>query len=246
MKKLLTILTLVFVFTSLASAGIEWTSKIITEGKKKGQNNRVIAHIYAQGGDLKQVFDEVSNANPFYTQQGYWLFKSKEDNIYVVDDVEKSYMELNLDSLLQLTGFLGQLVKIRILDHSIDSEMLGKEQIAGYTCNHMKITTDYTMKMKILIIKKTIKVHEVKEIWAVPNFKGLKEINDSFLKKDYKTGIADLDQLIKEQQEQQQKIGFPLKIETHTLQLSKKKSKVISETSTTMEVTGIKTEIEIW
>jgi len=224
--------------TVFSFAGIEWTSKITTEGQKKSDNNQVTAHIYAQKGNLKQVFEEVSKEDNFRMKKGYWLFKAAEENIYIVNEEEKSYTELNLDSLLQMTGFVGQLVKIQILDHTIDSETLGKETIAGYNCNHLKLTTDYTMKMKIAFIKKTMKVHEVKEIWGVPDLKGFNEINANFLKKDFKTGFPELDELIKKQMEKQGKVGFPLKTITQTTQYSTK-GKVTSETTTTMEVTGI-------
>jgi hypothetical protein len=219
-------------------AGIEWTSKITTEGKKNRDNNLVTAHIYAQKGNLKQVFQEVSREDSFRIKNGYWLFKADEENIYIVNEEEKSYTELSLDSLLQMTGFIGQLVKIQILDHTIDSETLGNETIAGYNCNHLKLTTDYTMKMKIAFIKKTMKIHEVKEIWATSKLKGFDEINAAFLKKDFKTGIPDLDELIKKQMESQGKIGFPLKTITQTVQYSKK-GKVTGDTTTTMEVSGI-------
>lgn len=239
MKKILTILTVISILTYFSFAGIEWTSKITIEGKKKRDNNLVTAHIYAQKGDLKQLFEEVSNEDDFRMQKGYWLFKSNDENIYIVNEEEKSYMELPLDSLLQLTGLFGKLVKIKILDHTIDSEVLNTENVAGYTCNHLKLTTDYTMQMKIAFIKKTIKVHEVKEIWATKNLKGFNEINETFIKKDLKTGLSDLDELIKKQMEQQGKIGFPLKVITYTVQ-SSKKGKVISETTNTMEVSDIK------
>lgn len=239
MKKCLTIITTIIMSAYFSFAGIEWVSTITSEGKKKRDNNQIISHVYAQAGSLKWAFETVSRENPFYMEKGYWLFKSNDENIYVVDDESKSYMEMNLDSLMQLVGIFGKLVKIQILDHSINSEMLNKEQVAGYTCNHMKITTDYTMKMKILVIKKTVKVHEVREIWAAPSFKGFREINQSFVKKDFKTGIPDLDELIKKQMEQQGKIGFPLKVVTHTVQMSKK-GKVMSDTTSTMEVSQIK------
>jgi len=239
MKKILTLITLVCMFTLFSFAGIEWSTKTTTEGRKKGDSRIVTAHVFAQAGDLKQVFEEVSNADDFRMKDGYWLFKNNAENIYIVNDQEKSYMEMSLDSLQQLTGFIGQLVKIKILDHTIDSEKLGSETIAGYKCNHLKLTTDYTMKMKIAFIKKTIKVHEVKEIWAVPNMKGLNELNKTFLKKDFKTGFPDLDELIKKQMETQGEIGFPIKTITHNVQ-SSKKGKVKSDTTTTMEVTGIK------
>ncbi|MCK5058612.1 MAG: DUF4412 domain-containing protein [Candidatus Aminicenantes bacterium] len=239
MKKILTVITLVCVFTLFSFAGIEWSVKTTSEGQKKGESKTFTAHVYAQAGNLKQVFEDVSNADDFHIKNGYWLFKSSEENIYIVNEKEKSYMEMSLDSLMQLTGFIGQLVKIEIRDHTITSEKLGSETIAGYKCKRLKLTTDYTMKMKIAFIKKTIKVHEVKEIWAVPNLKGFNELNKTFLNKDFKTGFPDLDELIKEQMEKQGKIGFPLKTITHNVQRSKK-GKVKSDTTTTMEVTGIK------
>lgn len=239
MKKILTVIALVSMLTVFSFAGIEWTSTITTEGKKKSDKNLVTAHIFAQKGNLKQVFEEVSREDAFRMKKGYWLFKADEENIYIVNEEEKSYTELNLDSLLQMTGFVGQLVKIQILDHTIDSETLGKENIAGYNCNHLKLTTDYTMKMKIAFIKKTMKIHEVKEIWATPNLKGFNEVNATFLKKDFKTGFPELDELIKKQMEKEGNVGFPLKTITHTTQYSKK-GKVKSDTTATMEVTGIK------
>lgn len=238
MKKILTILILICLLSFFSYAGIEWTSKITTEGKKKEDSSQITAHVYAQAGDLKQVFTEVSREDNFYMKNGYWLFKADDENIYIVNDEKKSYMVLSLDSLLQLTGMLGQLLKIEILDSTIDSQTLAKETVAGYSCNHIRLTSDYTMKMKIVFIKKTIKVHEVKDIWATPNLKSFNELNKSFLKKNFKSGFSDLDDLIKQQMEKQGEIGFPLKMITYTVQ-SSTKGKVMSETTSTMEVTDI-------
>ncbi|MCI0470981.1 MAG: DUF4412 domain-containing protein [Candidatus Aminicenantes bacterium] len=238
MKKILTIFVLICLLNFFSFAGVEWTSKVTTEGKKKDDGGRIIAQVYAQAGDLKQVFTEVSKENNLFMRNGYWLFKSADENIYIVNEEKKSYMILSLDSLLQLTGMIGQLVKIEILDSTIDSQTMAKETVSGYSCNHVRITSDYTMKMKIVFIKKTIKVHEVKDIWAAPNIKFFNELNKSFLKKDFKTGFSDLDDLIKQQMEKQGEIGFPLKIITYTMQ-SSTKGKVMSETTSTMEVTDI-------
>ncbi len=238
MKKTVALIIISFVLSMAAFAGVEWTSKITTEGTKKRDSNLVTAHIYSQGGDLKQEFKEVSKQDNYYIKDGYWLFKSDMENIYIVNNKEKSYVELSLDSLLQLTGIVGQLVKIKILDQSIDTEVLPKEKINGYSCNHLKLTTDYTMQMKIVFIKKTVKIHEVKDMWAAPGLKNFQDINKTFLKKDVKTGIEDLDKLIKERMEKEGNIGFPMKVITHTVQ-SNKKGKVMSDTTTTMEVSDI-------
>ena len=228
-------------FTVLSFAGIEWTTSIKTTGKGKRANNEIDAHTHAQGGNVKQVFEGVVNEDMFHFQDGYWLYKANEDNIYIVNDKKHNYMVIPMDGLLQMTGMLGQLVKIEISDLSINTEVLPEETLLGYPCNHLIITTDYTMKMKIAIIKKTMKFHEEKEIWGTTKVPGFNEINQEFLKKDFKTGIPDLDEMIQKQLEQQKKIGFPLKVITRTIQKDKK-GKVKSEATTTMTVTKINTK----
>lgn len=240
-KKSLMFIMVVWLFAFNGFAGVEWVSTITSHGKGKYANNEIIAHIYAEKGNLKQVFKGVSNENPFYFQDGYWLFKTNDDIIYVVNDGNKSYMEMDLDGLLQVLGMFGQLVKITITDHTIDTEVLPKETLMGYSCNHVKITTDYTMKVKIAFIKKKMIIHEVKEIWATPDMPGLDEINKSFMRKDFKTGIPDLDELIQKEMEQWKNLGFPLKVVTQQDQKGKK-GKVKSKNTTTMKVTKIQTK----
>ena len=92
--------------------------------------------------------------------------------------------------------------------------------------------------MKILIVKQTINVHEEKEIWGTSKIPGLDDINPGFLKKEFKTGIPDLDEMIQKDMEQQKKIGFPLKVITNT-QHKDKKGKVKDESTTVMTVTAI-------
>jgi hypothetical protein len=225
-------------FAVYSFAGVEWVSTITTHGKGKRANNEIISYVYAQKGNLKQEFKGVSNENMFYFQDGYWLYKADDDTIYIVNDRNKSYMEMSLDGLLQMLGMFGQLVKIEITDHTIDTEVLPGETIAGYSCNHIKITTDYTMKIKIAFIKKKMIIHEVKEIWASPDMPGLAEINKMFMKKDIKTGIPDLDELIQKEMEQQKKLGFPLKVITQQVQKNKK-GKVKGKNTSTMEVSKI-------
>lgn len=237
-KKTLLIMIIILLFTVFSIAGVEWTTSIKNIGKGKKANNEIDAQTYAQGGNVKQEFIGVVNEDMFHSQDGYWLYKANEDNIYIVNDKKYNYMVIPMDGLLQMTGMLGQLVKIEILDHTIDAEVLPAETLLGYPCNHLKITTDYTMKIKIAFIKKTMKFHEEKEIWGTTKIPGLNEINPGFLKKDFKTGIPDLDEMIQKQLEKQEKIGFPLKVISHTQQKNKK-GKVKSENTSTMTVTKI-------
>jgi hypothetical protein len=237
-KKIYLLLVVIWLFTVFSFAGVEWTTSIKTTGKGKKANNEMDTHTYAQGGNVKQVFEGVVNETMFHTQDGYWLYKSNEDNIYIVNDKKYNYMVIPMDGMLQMTGMLGQLVKFEILDHTIDTEVLPEETLLGYPCNHLKVTTDYTMKIKIAFIKKTMKFHKVDEIWGTNEISGLDEVSPAFLKKDFKTGITDLDEMIQKQMEEQKKIGFPLKVISQTTQMNKK-GKVKGQTSTTMTVTKI-------
>ncbi len=241
MKKNLSLVLIIVCVALYSFAGVEWIQTITTHGKGKWANNDIISHVYAEKGNLKQVFEGISNENMFYFQDGYWLYKANDEIIYIVNDRNMTYMEMSLDGLLQMLGMFGKLVKVSITDHTIDTEVLPKETIAGYSCNHIKITTDYKMKVKIAFIKKKMIVHEVKEIWASSSMPGLGEINKMFKKKDIKTGIPDLDQFIQKEIEQQKKLGFPLKVVTLQIQKNKK-GKVKSKNSTTVEVSKIKTK----
>jgi hypothetical protein len=238
MKKILSVTLLVLFMAVSTFAGVEWVSKITTSAEK-GKDSEMTSHVYAQDGDVKQVFKNVSkDRRNVYIEDGYWLYKGKEDMIYLVNDKEKTVTPLSLDALLQMTAVVGELVKIQISDHQVNTETLNPETIMGYPCSHVRITSDYTMKMKIAFIKKTFQVHEVKEIWASANVKYLNEISQAFLNKDFKTGFEELDKMIEKEMAQMKKMGFPLKTVTHNIQKGKK-GKVLSDTTTTMEVLEI-------
>lgn len=241
MKKAFLLTLMILLSSSMIFSGIQWSTTLKTTGKGKGNNNDIAMTTYAQGGDVKQMFEGVSNENPFYNQDGYWLYKNESGDIYVVNDAKRNYMIMNLDSLLQVTGALGQLVDITVSDHTIDAQPLGSEEVMGYNCNHLKVTTEYTMKIKVAFIKKTMKIREVKEVWGTTDIPGFNEIGEGFRNKDFKTGIADLDEMIQKEMEQQKKIGFPLKVISQRTQMNKK-GKVKNQTTTTMTVTKVESK----
>lgn len=240
MKNLRVLVVLVVLMSSLVFAGVEYTSKITTTGNKKSMNYEMTSTLFAQNGDVKQVYKNVpKQQRGLMSEDGYWLYKGKDKTLYIVDDKEKTVTPMSLDSMLQMTQMAGQLVKISIEDHTVKTQSLGKATLLGVSCDHIRITSSYTMKMKITFIKKTIKVEEVKEIWATNNLSAANEVNRSFYEKDFKTGWEDLDKMIEKEMKQMRKIGFPLKTVTHTINKNKK-GKVQSDQTTTMEVLNIK------
>ena len=240
MKNFRVLVVLVVLMSSLVFAGVEYTSKITTTGDKKSMNSEMTSTLYAQGGDVKQVYKNVPKQQQgLMSEDGYWLYKGKDSTLYIVNDKEKTVTPMSLDSMLQMTQMAGQLVKIEIEDHKVKTESLGKANILGYSCDHIRITSSYTMRMKITFIKKTIMVEEVKEIWASNNLDFIKDINRAFYEKDFKTGWEDLDKMIQREMKQMRKIGFPLKTVTRTINKNKK-GKVKSDQTTTMEILDMK------
>ncbi len=239
--KNLRVLVLLFVFmSSLAFAGVEYVSKITTTSDKKSMNYEMTSTLYAQDGDVKQVYKNVPKSQrAIIMEDGYWLYKGKENTLYIVNDKEKTVTPMSLDAMMQMAGMAGQLVKIEISDHQVKTEDLGKENVLGFSCDHIRITSEYTMLMKIAFIKKTMHINEVKDIWATNDLKFVQDINRAFYEKDFKTGWEDLDKMIEREMKVMKKIGFPMKTVTHTIQKNKK-GKVGSDQTTTMEILEMK------
>jgi hypothetical protein len=140
--------------------------------------------------------------------------------------------------MLQMAGALGELVKITISDATATVEDLGSETVMGLPCKHVRINREYTMVMKIAIIKKTMMIQETRDVWGSRDVQGIGEIGAAYLGKDLRTGHDDLDALIEKEAKLMEGVGFPLKTISKQVQMSKK-GKVQGETTTTTEVTSM-------
>jgi hypothetical protein len=191
---------------------------------------------------VKQVFTGVpKRERDRYIEDGYWLYKGKDETIYIVNDKKKTITPLSLEGLQQLGSVAGGIVKIQILDHKAETQWLKNERILGLPCRHLKIISDYTLKIKIALIKKTVIVHQEREIWASTAVRGMKGIAQPFLRKEFKTGFPELDKMIEAETQRMKTMGVPLKSVTHTVNKNKK-GKVTGDTTTEMEVTSIKSK----
>ncbi len=246
-KRVRFILTITFILIlsfSFAFAGAEWTLKTVTTSTKKhGHNTTVIAKVYTDGVNIREEFVKIegsgSQGNPYEGSGLYWIYRGKENVVYIVNPQEKSYMVVPIDSMLQLTRAIGKIVKFSIEDYNIKKTVLAPETVNGFKCNHVKLLITYKMKMKIAFIKKTINYEEEKEIWASKDFKYFNNYENAFLDKEFKTGFDELDEAIKEELGTYKNLGFPIKTISTTIERDKK-GKIKGKTITTSEVLDVK------
>jgi len=235
MKRILTFSILVVFLAVSVQAGVEWTAKTTTSGDRQ-KDNVMLSTVSAENGDFRQEFSNVSKQqrNQF-VEDGYWLYKGKERMLYIVDHKKKTVTPMSLDALQQMMQAMGPMVKMSLEDVSVKTENLGTAKVLGYPCRHVKIHRAYTMKMKVTLIKKTMRMEEEVEVWgstAVPAYASLK---GEYLQRNFKTGWEDLDKMIEKQVAAMKDLGFPLKTITRSRQFNKK-GKIKAETLTTMEV----------
>jgi len=238
MKKTLLIALFVLIFAASSFAGVEWSSRTVTQAEAKGQSNTVVQQVFAQGGNVKIVFESVADENEMFQKGSYWLFKAADESLYLVNPAEKTYSRLPLNAMMQMAGVVGKLVKIKIKNPVLNNEKLGTETVLGYPCLHSKQLMEYDMEVKIAIIKSKSHVKIEKEIWSTPKIKALAEMAESFRFRDFKTGIEDLDKLIEEQVKADAGLGFPLKMITVNTSIDKK-GKAKETSRQTMDVLSV-------
>lgn len=196
--------------TGLVFAGIEWQTRTVFKSGEK-ETNYILSHLYAQGGNVREEFIEIGKkSDPSRKEGGYWIYRSRTNNVIIVDPEEKTYMEVDMDKILQIGGAIAKLVKITITNPSVEVSKLGSEVLGKHRCDHLLIKTSYDIETKVAFIKSKNHVEEIKEIWATDDIPSI-EVAAGFRKKSFKTGLEDLDRLIEKEMQTQKDIGFVLK-----------------------------------
>ncbi|MEO0095959.1 MAG: DUF4412 domain-containing protein [candidate division WOR-3 bacterium] len=229
MKRLVILMMLgLFLSPFFLYGGVEWEAQTLT--KTKDKESKTIIRGYAQKGNVREEFVEVSEKeNPLMKGGMYWLYLSDKNEIYIVDPENKEYFVMNIDSVSGLMGAVNRFVKFTISNPKIEMQEFGTENILGVDCRHFKINLSYDMETKIMVMKVKTHNEESRELWTTT--KHLEDISLSFTKKSISTGIADLDSLIRKEKDLYANIGFVLK----SLVASKTfdaKGKIVSETTT--------------
>ncbi len=222
MKNKIVILLVLFLFhVNLMFAGIEWQAKIVSNLGEKEENS-ILTHCYAQDGNVREEFLEIGKKSDLFRKKGgYWLYRSGTDSVIIVDPEEKTYMEIDMNRILQMSGAMAKLIRITITNPKVEVSNLGQENIGTYKCNRILIKTSYDIETKIAIIKTKNHVEETKEIWATDDIPSI-ETAGGFKNKTYKTGFEVLDNLIQKEIQAQKEIGFVIKSLTTRRNFDKK------------------------
>jgi hypothetical protein len=226
-----------------ASAGVQWI-QTVTSSDTQANVETVVMTCYAQDGNLRQEFTRVERrTRTDRMEKGFWLFRADADTIAMVDDTEKSYVEMSLDAMMNMTGGMSSLMNMKINNPSVTVEKLAPEKFGGYECSRYRVRTTYDMEMKMMMVSVRQRVEQVTEYWLTAAFP-MKEINRAFINKQYRTGMKDLDALIQKNIEAYREMGsgFPVKtvMTGTTTDLSKKNAKP-QNTYTETVISGVKT-----
>jgi hypothetical protein len=226
------------IFAASSFAGVEWKARTVTQAEAKGQSNTIVMQVFAQGGNVKQVFESVEKENEMFRKGSYWLFKAADESFYLVNPEEKTYSRLPINAMLKIAGVVGKLVKVKIKNPVVNLEKMGTEAVLGYPCQHTKMLMEYDMEVKVAFIKSKSHEKVEKETWSTPKFKGMEEMAEAFRFRDFKTGMEDLDALIEQQMKAEAGLGFPLKMVTVNTSVDKK-GKAKEKSRQVMEVLSV-------
>jgi hypothetical protein len=238
MKKAIIVVLFILIFAASSFAGVEWKARTVTQAEAKGQSNTIVMQVFAQGGNVKQVFESVEKENEMFRKGAYWLFKAADESFYLVNPEEKTYSRLPINAMLKIAGVVGKLVKVKIKNPVVNLEKMGTEAVLGYPCQHTKMLMEYDMEVKVAFIKSKSHEKVEKETWSTPKFKGMEEMAEAFRFRDFKTGMEDLDALIEQQMKAEAGLGFPLKMVTVNTSVDKK-GKAKEKSRQVMEVLSV-------
>ena len=173
--------------------------------------------------NYRQIFDYLDSISlALGINANIRLFKAKDSVLYMVNPAEKTFSQLPMNAIFQMTGVAGKLIKIKIKNPVLNNEKLGTAMVLGYPCQHSKQLMEYDMEVKVVFIKSKSHVKIEKEVWSTPKIKAMAEMAESFRFRDFKTGMEDLDNLIEEQMKADAEMGFPLKMITVNTSIDKK------------------------
>lgn len=193
-----------------AAAGIHYRATT-TIDPEQGKNQVTQVEAWVDGGHAKVLFSE--SDQPLMPKGTYLLTQDAGKTLYLVDPKEKTYSRWDLEAMLaslgQIIEGLGGLIDMEFSEPEVAT--LGSEpggEILGYSTTHSTFRTAYTVKVKVLGMKRDSHTETIQDVWTTDAF-GDPAMGIWLRKEPPKTGDAGIDRLIAAEIDRVQ--GFPLK-----------------------------------
>jgi hypothetical protein len=227
-------------FAAPAFAGLHYTS--VTETTPpQGKAQTLRAEGWVDGDKAKVAFTE--SGNPMLGEGNYLLTTDGGKTLVLVNPKEKTYAPFDLSQMMGAAGAMlkgmGSMVKMSFTNQKV--EKLVEEPgpaILGYDTTHYRFKTSYDSEIKVMGMGNSSHHETIGDTWTTPKLTdgGL----HAWLRREPpRTGIADLDQMIANDMKKGI-TGVPLKMSSVTTSTDQKGRE--TKSSTTMEVTSMKTE----
>ncbi|HEY5609969.1 MAG TPA: DUF4412 domain-containing protein [Thermoanaerobaculia bacterium] len=230
--KRLAIAVFVTLFTFPLFAGMSYTFTTATQGPGSGN---MAGKAYVEGSSMRLEFSKGDNM--IFRDNTVVISKDGGKSMILLDPKEKTYVEFNLQEMLNMTGgmlkAMGGMFQMSIENPQVKvTEGGAGEAIEGYPTRRYTITSSYDMSMKVMGSKTSSHIETVTESWTTDRIG--REYITFVHEKGLKTGMEALDKMLAMQADSIK--GFPLK----QVMTSKTTTGNRSQTSVmTTTVTGI-------
>jgi hypothetical protein len=205
-----TILGFVGALFTAATAHAGWEYTAVTKATGGQHADMVNNQVHALIDGPKARFEFVESSNPVMAAGNYFITEDAGQTVYLVNPAEKTYSAWKMDAMLGLAGGVMGMMNMKVTDQKIE-KLLEEDggRLLGQPTTHYKFRTAYTMEMNLMGRRQTTSTVSEEDLWTTT---ALTDAAATFapLRRNMKTGNAELDKLIAEQLSKAR--GFPLKI----------------------------------
>ncbi len=219
--------------TAVAGSGVYY--RAVTEVDKGPGSSTVDAWVEGE----KARIEFVQSSVPMIDKGSYLVTRDAGKTLFLVNPKDETFSKWDLQAMLQAAGQviegMGGMVQMEFSDPQVEN--LGEQDggtLVGLATRQHSFRTAYTIKVKVLGMKRRSTIESEQQIWASSDLD--MPAMAVWLRTDQPTGNEDLDKIIAA--EYKQVTGFPVKTVTVTTTRDKKGREQTSRS--VMEVTELR------
>lgn len=224
-----------------ASAGVYYKAE--TTGDVDGKASPpMVVEAWIDGENARIEFRE--SASPVMSEGTYMVTTDGGQTLYLVNPEDKTYSRFDLEAMLQFVGSvtqsMGPMLKLEISDPQVEQLLEeGGGNILGYSTDHFRYRTTYSMKVKVLGMGRNNQIDTVQDLWVTDALSTENLALGVWMRKEPPaTGNPELDKLI--DSEIGKITGFPLRTETVSTTVGGKRGQHRSVSHSVTEITELR------